>query len=135
MLNFEQLVKRATTDLQDKPLVAAPYSISHRLFERMANDGVISGYVAEDIPNGADPVIRGWWVDRREGIWFIRPSFDCHTLLFLSGSAENEFSGRMLLEARLKGIRRILFVGEDGSITQDIDVASAVLERLQRAPI
>jgi glycosyltransferase involved in cell wall biosynthesis len=136
MLDFDQIVLRAVRDAVDKPIVAAPYPLSNSLCHRLINDGIISGYVADNSPDPdtVAPFIRGWWVDRREGIWFIRSSAS-HTLLLLSARAEDEISGRMLLEAGLKGIRRILFAAEDGSITRDIDVRAAILEKLQPAPV
>jgi glycosyltransferase involved in cell wall biosynthesis len=135
MSNFDQIVMRAARNAPGKPIVAARYPLSASLCRAIINEGIISGYVAENSPGPdmGDPFIRGWWVDRREGIWFIR-SCASHTLLLLSARADDEISGRMLLEARLKGIRRILFVGEDGSITREIDVRAAILEKLQAAP-
>ena len=41
----------------------------------------------------------------------------------------------MLLEARLKGICRICYVGSDGSIAGQIDVLTALLDRLDAAPL
>ena len=125
---------RAARNTADKPILAAPYPLSNSLCRRVIDEGVISGYVAENSPGPdmGDPFIRGWWVDRREGVWFIQ-SCASHTLLLLSARADDEISGRMLLEAGFKGIRRILFVAEDGSITRDIDVRAAILEKLQAA--
>ena len=135
MINFHQIVVRAARNIADKPIVAAPYPLSNSLCRHIINEGIIGGYVAENAPSPdtGDPFIRGWWVDRREGVWFLR-SCASHTLLLLSGRADDEISGRMLLEAGLKGIRRILFLAEDGSITRDIDVRAAILEKLQTAP-
>src|SRR5437763_3639504 len=118
MSNLDQIVMRAARNTAGKPIVAAPYPLSASLCRGIINEGIISGYVAENSPDleTVDPFVRGWWVDRRQRIWFIRSSAS-HTLLLLSARADDEISGRMLLEAGLKGIRRILFVAEDGSIT------------------
>jgi hypothetical protein len=132
MINFHQIVVRAARNIADKAIVAAPYPLSNSLCRDIINEGIISGYVAESAPgpDTGDPFVRGWWVDRRAGVWFLR-SCASHTLLLLSARADDEISGRMLLEAGFKGIRRILFVAEDGSITRDIDVRAAILEKLQ----
>jgi hypothetical protein len=135
VLNFDEIVMRAARNTADKPILAAPYPLSNSTFHRLINEGLISGYVAENMPDphSDNPFIRGWWVDRREGIWFFR-SWTSQTLLLLSARADNEISGLMLLEAGLKGIRRILFAAEDGSITREIDVRRVFLEKLQAAP-
>src|SRR5947208_13029861 len=134
MINFQEIIMRAARNTGDKPILAAPYPLSNSLCRRVTDEGVVSGYVAENSPGPdmGDPFIRGWWVDRREGIWFIR-SCASHTLLLLSARADDDISGRMLLEAGFKGIRRILFVAEDGSITREIDVRASILEKLQAA--
>ena len=135
MINFHEIVMRAARNTADWPILAAPYPLSNSIYRRLIDEGIISGYVAENRPDphSDDPFIRGWWVDRREGIWFFR-SCASHTLLLLSARADNEISALMLLEAGLKGIRRILFVAEDGSITREIDVRRVFLEKLQAAP-
>jgi hypothetical protein len=134
MIPFHEIVMRAARNTAEKPILAAPYRLSNSIFRRLIDEGVISGYVAENSPepDSDDPFIRGWWVDRRKGIWLLRNCVS-HTLLLLSARADNEISGEMLLEALLKGLRRILFVAEDGSITREIDVRRVILEKLQAA--
>jgi hypothetical protein len=135
MIPFHEIVMRAARNTADKPILAAPYPLSNSIFRRLIDEGAISGYVAESSPDPDrdDQFIRGWWVDRRKGIWLLRNCVS-HTLLLLSARADNEISGEMLLEAVLKGLRKILFVAEDGSITREIDVRRVVLEKLQAAP-
>jgi glycosyltransferase involved in cell wall biosynthesis len=136
MLNFAQIITRAAGNSADTPIVAAPYPLSDSLCRRLINEGIISGYIAEHNPGtgSVHPFIRGWWVNRRGGAWYIR-SCASHTLLLLSGNADHEISGGMVLEAGLKGIRRILLVAEDGSITQNVNVRAVILERMQAPPV
>jgi hypothetical protein len=136
VINFHDIIKRAARNTADEPILAAPYPLSNSIFRRLIDEGVISGYVAESSPepDRDDPFIRGWWVDRRKGIWLLRNCVS-HTLLLLSARADNEISGEMLLEAGLKGLRRILFVADDGSITREIDVRRVILEKLERTTI
>jgi glycosyltransferase involved in cell wall biosynthesis len=136
MLNFHQMISLAAQAVGDRPVVAAAYPIPKVICEGLATERMISGYVADThpTPNSRESFIAGWWVDRREGVWFIRNS-GAKTMILLSASPETELCGRMLLEARLKGIRRILYVGPDGSIVGQIDVVTALLDRLNAAPL
>jgi hypothetical protein len=135
VLNFTDMIERAARNTPDKPIVAAPYPFSKSLWRRFIDAGVISGYVAENRPDPDtdDQFIRGWWVDRHNGIWLLR-NCASHTLLLLSARAENEISHSMLLEALFGGLRRILFVDADGSITREINPHRVVFENLQAAP-
>src|SRR5262245_21509910 len=135
MLNFAQIISTGAEAAADKPIVAAPYPLPEGLCRSIASAGLISGYIAEARPDRGrhDPFIAGWWVDRSRANWFIRPH-QAKTMILLSGSLHHEVAGRMLLEARLKGIHRILFVAQSGSISKQIDVESALLKFLE-APL
>jgi hypothetical protein len=134
VLVFSEIIMRAARNTANKSIVAAPYPLPNTIIRRLIDEGVISGYVAENgpDPNTDDQFIRGWWVDRHNGIWFLR-NCASHTLLLLSARADHEISGSMLLEALFKGLRRILFVEADGSITREIDPHRAIFEKLQAA--
>ncbi len=131
MLNFDQIVRSAAQVAGDKPILAAPYPLSNNLCRGLTADGLICGYLADDRPNPdcRDPLIAGWWTDRTAGLWFIRYSRS-PTMILLSATSEHEIGGRMLLEARLKGVRRILFVAPDGSIASEVNVETELMERL-----
>lgn len=135
MLNFEQIIPLAARTAADKPIIAAPYALPEGICRSLAGAGLIGGYIAEDRPNTPpqDRFVAGWWTDRSRGNWFIRPS-GARTMILLSGSPESDLGGRMLLEARLKGIQRILLIGGDGSISKEINVEGTLLERLSATP-
>lgn len=132
MLNFPQTIPRAAKAADDVPIVAAPFPLADSLCRQLTGEGIIRGYIADRRCDFAqsDLVIRGWWVDHNEGVWFLRNT-DATTLILLGGDREHGISGPMLLEARLKGIRRILLVAEDGSIARDIDVATELVNQLK----
>ena len=102
----------------------------------LATEGVIAGYVAEAAPTPVqpDPLVAGWWTNRAAGIWFLRQAAS-PTLLMLSAAPEHGFDGGMLLEARLKGIRRILYVANDGSIDKEVDVVTELIRLLGTAAV
>jgi hypothetical protein len=135
VLDFPNIIGRAAQNTPDKPIVAGPYPLANSLLRRFIDAGVISGYVAENRPDPDtdDQFIRGWWVDRHNGIWVLR-NCGSHTLLLLSGGTDHEISGSMLLEALFGGVRRILFVGADGAITREINPPRVIFEKLQAAP-
>jgi glycosyltransferase involved in cell wall biosynthesis len=136
MLNFHQIIAAAAQATGDKPLVAAPYPLPEGICHSFATAGLIGGYIIDERPNihQLDPLVAGWWIDRSRGEWFIRRSA-AKTMILLSGRPENEVGGRMLLEARLKGIQRILLVGENGSISKEISINAELLNLLDAAPV
>jgi glycosyltransferase involved in cell wall biosynthesis len=136
MLNFAEIILRAAQAAADRPVLAAPYPLSEILCRELTDKGFISGFVANSRRNldVQDPLIAGWWLDQAKGIWFLRGRH-AQTLILLSGEVGHEIGGSMLLEARLKGIRRILLVSSDGSTTREVDVCGELLERLRCAPL
>jgi len=135
MLNFDQIIPLAAKAAKDKPIVAAPYPLPYVLCRALVNDGLISGFVADSRPEPGkrDTDIAGWWTDRQSGIWFLRNA-PSRTMILLSGNAENDIGGRMLLEARLKGIQRILFIASDGSIAREVSIQESLMTRLTATP-
>src|SRR4051812_43271149 len=136
MLSFERIIPKAAQQADDKPVLAAPFPLPEILCKGLAAEGLISGYVADARPATLDLTapIAGWWIDRAKGLWFLRNA-GSKSLILLSGNENNEVGGRMLLEARLKGVQRILFVGPDGSLTREINVENALLRQLGAAPV
>lgn len=131
MLNFDRIVSVAAKAAGDRPVLAAPYSLPTIVCRELSAQGVISGRVAEICPNPAnkDPDIAGWWINRCKGVWFLRRDVS-RSIILLSIRSEDEIGGRLLLEARLKGYKRMLLVGPDGAIVREVDIASALLSRL-----
>src|SRR5690348_11657407 len=125
MLNFEPVISAAARAAGDRPIVAAPYPLNVVVCRDLAEQGLIAGYVAEAAPDPAAPdsLISGWWTDRAAGMWFLRQAAT-PTMLMLGAATHYELCGGLLLEARLKGIRRILCVSADGSVVKEVDVAA-----------
>jgi glycosyltransferase involved in cell wall biosynthesis len=130
------MIAAAARAAGDRPILAAPYPLSAIVCRKLAADGLIAGYVAEHAPDPPepDPLIAGWWTDRTSGIWFLRPAAS-PTLLLLSAAADHELDGGLLLEASLKGVRRVLYVGADGSVVKEIDVVTALMRLLSSAAV
>src|SRR2546423_10922215 len=124
MLSFDQIVPRAAEAAGDKPVLAAPYPLAESLCRNFASGGIIGGFIANQKPESAaiDPVIAGWWTNRTQGTWFVRGSAG-KTMIMLGATPESDIGPRMLLEARLKGVQRILLIAEDGSIASHIDTS------------
>ncbi|HZT87352.1 MAG TPA: glycosyltransferase [Stellaceae bacterium] len=132
MLNFRAMISAAALAAGDKPILAALYPLSPVLCSGLATEGIISGYVAEGNPPPREPnsTAAGWWMDRSAGSWFLRQA-SSPTMLLLGASPDYQIVGGLLLEARIKGVRRILYVAPDGSITREVDVAAALLQLLR----
>jgi glycosyltransferase involved in cell wall biosynthesis len=135
MLDFDRLISMAAKVAGDKPIAAAPYALPSVICRGLLFDGLISGYVADSSRDAVnkDPLIAGWWIDRSEGVWFLRRGLS-RSIIFLSIQSDDEISGRMLLEARLKGFERVLVIAPDGSIAREINIASFLRSRLQSFP-
>src|SRR3954447_16632698 len=128
MFNFDPMISAAARVAGDRPILAAPFPLSPVVCGALAAQGLIAGYIAESAPDTQEPepLIAGWWINRVAGRMFLRQAAS-PTMLMLSAAAHHQLSGGLLLEARLKGVRRILFVTADGSIVKQVDVVSALL--------
>ena len=115
MFNFLDIIPRAAQAAGDTPVLAASYPLSESLCRGLVSAGVIRGFVANQRPEQSmvEPAIAGWWVDQPAGTWFIRGAAG-KTLIVLGATRESKVGVQALLEARLKGVRRLLLVGEDG---------------------
>jgi glycosyltransferase involved in cell wall biosynthesis len=134
MPGFQQAISSAARASGDKPILAAPYPLSDVFCRNLIADGIIAGYIAERAPEYVDPAISGWWTNRAKGVWFIRSSVS-QSILMLNTPIESGPNGYALLEARIKGIKRILLVEPDGSIVKEVDVATALLALLRSASV
>src|SRR3954453_3475218 len=126
------MISAAACSAGDRPILAAPYPLSPVVCGALAAQGLIAGYIAERVPDTREPepLIAGWWTDRTAGLLFLRQAAS-PTMLMLSAAAHHQLSGGLLLEARLKGVRRILFIAGDGSVVKEIDVVAALVRMLQ----
>ena len=135
MLDLEAMIHCAACEPGAAPIaVAAPFDVPERLLRDLAQKGVVRGYVADTAPDPSsrDPLVVGWWVDRRAGTWTLK-SRGLRMLVLLGATSEHGVSGRMLLEARLKGVERLLLVGPAGDLVRDINTEGGLLEALDRS--
>jgi glycosyltransferase involved in cell wall biosynthesis len=116
-------------------IIGAAYELADQFCKDAIGVGVGCAYIAERQPvMGEDEgLIAGWWIDRSRGEWIIRRGRG-HTLVLLGARRQEMLHGRALLEARIKGLRRILLIDVDGSVIEDIDVADALIKTLDAAP-
>ena len=107
--------------------MAAPYDLGDFMCREIAASSGLSGYIANSAPDPKDrnPLVAGWWVDRSEGLWFIRPSAASSTVVLLGARTHQGISADLLLEARRKSVRRLLLVDVDGLILREIDLSGS----------
>ena len=138
MLDIESLVRRAVREVAagHAVTIAAPFDASEQVLRDMAARGLIGAYLADGGGDAAvgDPVVAGWWTDRRGGSWCLKRSGP-PTVILLGADAQHSVSGRMLLEARLAGVRRIVLAGSLGNILQSVEVEVELLKALDRARV
>lgn len=134
MLDLEAIVRRAVRTIGAGPVgVAALFDAPERLIHDLAAESVVCGYIANGAPDlqRPDPLVIGWWIDRRAGSWFLqRTGLD--TILLLGAREGHEVAGRTLLEARLKGVKRLVVVDPAGAILKELDTEAALLDILDR---
>lgn len=138
MLDIESLVRRAVREAgAGHPVtVAVPFDAPEQVLRDMTARGIIGAYLADGGSDGAvrDPLVAGWWSDRRGGDWCLKRSGP-PTVILLGADARHSVSGRMLLEARLKGVKRLVLVGSAGNVLRAVDAEAELLKALDRARV
>lgn len=136
MLDLESIIRKAGQRAAgESVVVAAPYDLSDLTCRDLAIEAGFSGYIANAAPDPSDrnPFIAGWWIDRREGLWHIRYGI-ASTVVVLGAATHQAVGTELVLEARRKGVRRLLVVDGNGSVLQDIDVRSMPVRRKPSLP-
>ncbi len=138
MLDIESIIRRAVREAAIGALVtvAAPFDAPEQVLRDMAARGLIGAYLANHGGGSAvrDPAVAGWWTDRRGGSWYLERSGPPAVIL-LGADAHHSVSGRMLLEARLAGVRRLVLVGSFGTVLQVVDTEAELLKALDPARV
>ena len=138
MLDIESIVRRAVREVAvaHPVTIAAPFDASEQVLRDMVARGVIGAYLADGGDDLAvrDSAVAGWWTDRRGGSWCLKRSGP-PTVILLGADLQHSVSGRMLLEARLAGMRRIVLAGSLGNVLQVVDVGAELLKALDRAQV
>jgi len=113
--------------------LATPYDLPERIARDLMQDTSLACLVfnhSEEAP--LEDICGGWWVDRGRGRIFLRRG-TADTLLIAGVDPRQTVGPHLLLEARLKGITRILTCDWLGGIVEDVDVVEALEGRLETA--
>lgn len=140
MLNIEDIIRAAAAAAvaagDPPPIVAAAYEISEHLCQELTEQGVIGGYLMSRRPRGTEPkrFIAGWWIDSQHQAWFVRLRVSS-TIILLGGVKDDDINAAMLLEARLKGVERIMMVDSAGGILREVNVAQELIWQLRNIAV
>jgi len=119
-IDVEDKVARAIQEIGSNTFIlAAPFAIEPSLAERLAKEGRIGGYVADEPSDGL--AVAGNWLDATRSCWRLKPGGSA-TVLFLG--AETSVGGRMLLEAFRAGVREIVLVSASNAAIRIPVIAS-----------
>ena len=128
MIELAKLIRAAIKcAANDRVVVAAPYDLGDIQCLDIAANGFPFRYIANSAPDPDDcnPLVAGWWVDRSQGLWFIRPSAASSTVVLLGAATHQRIGADLLLEARRKGVRRLLLADVDGAVLHEIDLSGS----------
>lgn len=132
MFDFDSILRRALQSIGDADVaIAMPYELP----DRMCRDLIADGYARSMVVDSArvatlDDSCAGWWIDRSAGLMHLRLG-SAKTLLIAGIHHDRRLHPGLLLEARLKGVRRIVTADASGEIVEDLEVSSALHERLR----
>ncbi len=119
----------------EKVVVAAPYDLGDIYVSRHCRQRRSLRIYCElgaGSRRTCNPLVAGWWVDRSEGLWFIRPSAASSTVVLLGARTHQRIGADLLLEARRKSVRRLLLVDVDGLILREIDLSGSYANPIMR---
>lgn len=131
MLDFERMLQRALKHCGQAPVtIAMPYDLPQRFLEPHLTHGRVRGVVADAVDQASvSPRCAGWWVDRERGHLSLRSRM-VDTLVLVGVDTRYRVGPRLLLEARLKGVSRVVAIDRSGDPVEDLCVAQALLERV-----
>jgi glycosyltransferase involved in cell wall biosynthesis len=134
MFDFDTMFRRALAKSGAvRPALATPYDLPLRVCEDLIREGVIESFIADSA--GTAELSRrcgGWWVDRERGRIHLRYR-TAGSLLIVGMHAERGICGQALLEARLKGVSRVVTCDPNGNVIEDLLVADTLSQRLDGA--
>jgi glycosyltransferase involved in cell wall biosynthesis len=131
MLDFDGMLRRALAQAAGRRIaLATPYDLPERIARDLMHDTPLACLVfnhAEEAP--LEDICAGWWVDRGRGRIFLRRGA-ADTLLIAGVDPRQTVGPHLLLEARLKGISRIITCDWLGSTIENVEVVEALENRL-----
>lgn len=131
-MDYETTLRRALQCVGNARVnLAMPYDLPQRVCEDLLLQGLVQALVADSVHSArTDTSCAGWWVERARDHLHLRPSI-CPTLLIAGMDRTRRVGARLLLEARLKGVRRVVTADRDGDLIEDLQVDSALIERIE----
>ncbi len=137
MINLQQSARVLLRAIGDPAMIlGASFDLSAVFCRGLCAEGAMAGYIANrpPPPDEDDPLIAGWWIDRAVGLPAFRRIRGGGATLVLFGYPDHHvFPGRLLLQARINGVLRIVMGQYDGAVLQDFDVAEMLLARITEA--
>lgn len=133
MIDLDAMLRRALrSTAADDVTVATPYDLPERVCRELLAQGMIASVVANHARTAhLDRWCGGWWVDRNRGQIHLRRD-RVETLLIAGVERGRQVDAKVLLEARLKRVRRIVTADREGQLIEDLQVERALLDRLDR---
>ncbi|HVE89054.1 MAG TPA: glycosyltransferase [Burkholderiaceae bacterium] len=132
MFDYEMTLAHALKNVDgERVVLALPYDLPQRICHDLVVRNLVQGVIADSVDSARlDPSCAGWWVDRdRDHIHFRRGV--AATALIAGVDRSRRAGPRLLLEARLKGVRRIVITDRMGEVVEDLQVDAALIERIE----
>jgi glycosyltransferase involved in cell wall biosynthesis len=138
VFDFEVMLRRSLQVVgQNDVAVAMPYDLPDRVCRDLIAEGLARSIVADHAAAATlDDTCAGWWVDRPSGRLHLRLR-RAKNLLIAGVHGDRRLHPGLLLEARLKGVQRIVSTDAAGNLIEDMDPASALhdcLDAMYTAP-
>ena len=133
-MDYETTLRRALQHVNgDRVALAMPYDLPQRVCHDLITHELVQALVADSVDTARlDSSCAGWWIDRERDQIHLRQGVGC-TVLIAGVDHSRRVGPRLLLEARLKGVRRVVTTNRDGDLLEDLQVDSALIERLDIA--
>ena len=132
MFDYETTLRRALRNVTDERVaLALPYDVPQRICHDLVSRRLVYAVVADSIESAVlDSSCAGWWVDRERGHMHLRRCA-APTVLIAGVDHSRRVGARLLLEARLKGVRRVVTTDRAGDVLEDLHVETALLEQIE----
>jgi hypothetical protein len=128
-MNYESTLQRALQNVNgDRVALAMPYDLPQRVCHDLIERELVQALVADSVECAQlDASCAGWWIDRERDQIHLRQGVG-PTVLIAGVEDSRRVGPRLLLEARLKGVRRLVTTNRDGNLLEDLQVDAALIE-------
>lgn len=133
MFDFDRMLRSLLHRTGDPgTAISTPFDLPDRVCRDLIAEGLACGVVKDSVADAAlDDRCVGWWIDRASGRMHLRLN-KASTVLIAGVPPDRRVTPSLLLEARLKGVRRVVTADAAGDVIEDLDVTDALCERLER---